>query len=138
MIKLRQDDENDCVLATCAMIMDESIDSIRDKFSNSYCNRCGITDETMTMMLNEHGFGTMWKWKWYEPQKQYRNIWPPEPFAEVHLGKVRVLSNSRLSHSIVMLKDGTVWDPEQDEEKRLTDYEEVLGICGIVRNVTPL
>lgn len=136
--KLIQVEENSCGLICIAMITDLPYDFIKEKFSESFCNRCGLGDDDVTFMLNEHGFATAWKWHWYSPMRHERQEWPADPFAPIHLVKVRVQEGNRLCHYVVMLNDGTVWDPNVEQPVLLSAYSKVLGICGVQKIVTDL
>jgi hypothetical protein len=53
-----------------------------------------------------------------------------QPFAPLHYAMVRQPSNNH--HFVAMLADGTVLDPMREGEYRLSDWPEVVQVCGLV------
>lgn len=58
-------------------------------------------------------------------------VWPPAPFAPLHLAMVCAGGGSQ-AHSVVMLADGVVLDPNAAHERRLTDWPIVNVVVGLV------
>lgn len=61
-----------------------------------------------------------------------RPVWPPEPFAPIHMCSADVPSGH---HAFVMLADGAVLDPFKRERTAIThpDYRQVDQVIGIWR-----
>ena len=59
--------------------------------------------------------------------------WPPSPFAELHLVSVRTISVNFYSHAVVMLRDGSILDPDVQEPNTMADYPLVLQVSAVVR-----
>ena len=59
-------------------------------------------------------------------------MWPPLPFARVHLCNVDYVTDAPVSHNVVMLADGSVLDPMHDEPRRLSDYPRVYNVAAVV------
>lgn len=57
-------------------------------------------------------------------------VWPPKPFAPLHMAMVAGRTN--VGHSVVMLRDGTVLDPNHEGGWRLTDWPTVYVVVGLV------
>jgi hypothetical protein len=57
-------------------------------------------------------------------------VWPPRPFAPLHMAMVS--SRGGPGHSVVMLSDGTVLDPNNPGGWRLTDWPIVYVVVGLV------
>lgn len=77
--------------------------------------------------LAEHGFAALTKYRHYAPRAVDRDVWPVEPFADVHLCTVM----AERSHAVLLLRDGTVLDPNSPKPKRLSDYNRVDMIAGV-------
>lgn len=74
--------------------------------------------------------------------------WPPAPFAPLHMAMVAGRAAGRVlrttdgvllethgtgsGHSVVMLRDGTVLDPNSEGGWRLTDWPTVYVVVGLV------
>lgn len=84
----------------------------------------GMSTYHLDRALYAHGFFK---------QSRYR-AWGHDltvPFAPIHYAIVRQPSNNH--HFVVMLRDGRVLDPLADHPRRLTQWVEVLQVCGLVR-----
>lgn len=78
--------------------------------------------------LAEHGFAVAPKYRHYYPLATDRELWPVEPFADIHI--CTVMTNR--SHAVIMLNDGAVLDPNLETVMRLSDYSRVDMIAGVV------
>lgn len=78
--------------------------------------------------LSEFGFAFAPKYQHHSYFKKALDVWPAEPFADIHICKVM---GSR-SHAVLMLRDGTVLDPNCEKPRRLSDYVRVDMIAGVI------
>lgn len=56
-----------------------------------------------------------------------RKPWPPSPWAPAHLCQVQ----TSMSHAVVMMADGMVFDPLDRAPRTLADYSRVMNVRGI-------
>jgi hypothetical protein len=143
---IKQEDPAGCVPACLAMITGKTYREVADYLAprvstwgadaeGKYVETVGISFAEHGMdfckayyYLMEHGFA------WQSiGEVQYNNrdkrIWPPEPWADLHLCDVRTSG----FHAVVMLRDGTVLDPLTPEPKRLSDYGAVFNVTGLFK-----
>jgi hypothetical protein len=134
MVKwVKQIDENGCVIAALSMVTDLSYEEVKVQFARSFCVNCGLSDEDIAQFLANNGYATSWRYLWNAPSRMEREIWPPEPQTELNLCKVKVYPDSRMNHIVVVTKNGTVYDPEREEHRKLSDYHRVYCMIGVVK-----
>lgn len=121
-----QEDSRGCVLASLAMLTGQTYAEVKAGFAD-WAGGISLLFDGFTY-LAEHGYAVAPKYIHYHPLKKNRDPWPVEPFADVHLCEV-ITSQA---HAVVLLRDGTVLDPNTPEPRRLTDYVKVNVIAGIV------
>lgn len=131
---VRQEHDYGCGIASLAMVSGLSYDDVRrwlldnwpggHERTDDWLEKRGIYKGIADYFLASHGY--VWRtlyggWK--------LSPWPPEPFAPVHL--VRVRQPSGTSHFVVMDGNGSVLDPLLDEPRCLADWSEVDNVQGI-------
>jgi len=73
-----------------------------------------------------------------QPDGQYltnpNDVWPPEPFAPVHVAQVTQAATGN-AHSVVLLNNGDVLDPLRAGIYRLTDpaWSELSHVIGLYK-----
>lgn len=121
-----QRDKHGCVIACLAMVTG------RDYWEIKTCIGVDVT---------ETGVPT-WRWADYLGSTGYllaprsmsglhKGLWPCSAFADVHLCTVKVDKDAKYTHLVVVLRDGTVLDPDIPGPRTLDDYVRVYGICGV-------
>lgn len=128
---IQQQDSRGCVIAALAMITGKTYEEVRDDITVFIGS--GLTSFEADQYLVEHGFAVARKYKHILYNKSDREIWPPEPWMDMHLCFVWPQKTGRGCHAVVMLKDGTVLDPDTSETKRLNDYYKVDNVTGVVK-----
>jgi hypothetical protein len=111
-----------CVVACAAMILGKPYMEVHDDISpwlgkwvdskwvqgNHSFAEDGWYIEDGARYIEEHGFAS--QVAYFTQLGHYeRKVWPPEPWAEVHMAQVLMPSGN--THGIVMLADGTLYDP---------------------------
>jgi DNA primase large subunit len=124
-----------CGLAALAMITGSNYDEIIKFFSPPIdFNKDGISFRAIDAYLVDHGYAIARKFQHYGffncPK---REIWPPQPFAPIHLCEVRVYENAPCTHFVIMLSNGRILDPINDEHKNLNFYFKVISVAGIYK-----
>lgn len=122
-----QEDPRGCVLAALAMLTGQTYAQVKAGFAD-WAGGISLMFDGFTY-LAEHGYAVAPKYIHYHPLKQNRDPWPVEPFADVHLCEV-ITSQA---HAVVLLRDGTVLDPNTRNLKKLGDYVKVNVIAGVVK-----
>lgn len=89
----------------------------------------GITHHDCDGWLAEHGYATSRFWKFRHGNKP-RDPWPMPPWTDTHLVMVEITGGT---HFVVLLKDGTVLDPNQEKSTTLSDptYLSVCQMAGV-------
>jgi hypothetical protein len=123
---VQQKDSHGCVLASLAMITGQTYEQVKAGFVD-WSGGISLMFDGFTY-LAEHGYAVAPKYIHYHPLKRNRDPWPVEPFADMHLCEVI----TSMAHSVVLLRDGTVLDPNTPEPRRLSDYMKVNVIAGVV------
>lgn len=127
---VRQQDSQGCVLAVLAMITGKSYAEVKTGFRLRDWNAEGVgLMHDGLAYLAEHGYAAAVKYRHYLPFPQHRDRWPVAPFADVHVCEVITTQ----PHAVVMLRDGTVLDPNTPERQRLSNYKGVNVIAGVVK-----
>jgi hypothetical protein len=99
-------------------------------------NTEGLGSHQSDVWLEQLGYAVLRRYgRFYSPLHADRTSpWPCEPFADVHICEVPTGSGY---HAIVLMRDGTVLDPNADAPRRLSDYPEVTNIAGIFKVCDP-
>jgi hypothetical protein len=124
-----QEDSNGCSLACLAMILGKSYQEIKADFL--YFENKGVSFFSYDHYLAENGFAVARKYRHYQIRREEREIWPVEPFADVHICTVRI--DPDFHHTVILLKDGLVLDPLTQEKRTLADYSEIDNIAGVYK-----
>lgn len=126
-----QEDSLGCLGATLAMVLGISYQEAVQKFGgipprDGHTYYCDQWDQ----ILIDEGWSIARKWKYTQPGNRERAIWPPEPWADLHECEV---DTGMMSHSVLMLGNGTIIDPLTREPKKLSDYVRVLSIAALFK-----
>lgn len=130
--RIQQKHSHGCGMAALAMATGKTYDEVYDWFKNPDHRKNGITYHEVVSFLGEHGYAVNWKWPstQHEEQNKPREKWPAEPWADVHIVEVQ---NEVMYHYVVMLKDGTVLDPNTPDKKSLSDYKRVTQMIAVYK-----
>ena len=124
---------NSCVPACLAMVTGKTLKRVIKDIYEHWENEGryqGIDDDIIDQYLSKNGYAVQRINHEYEPNKLLIPQWPIKPFAPVHI--VYVWStNPPGMHAVVMLKDGTIYDPSNRRIKDVSMYQRVFGITGI-------
>lgn len=124
---VRQEDPSGCAIASLAMATGRTYAEVRAGFPGRDFVESGISSTRVDEYLIRAGYALR-KVTHYDPiAEEFREPWPPAPFADIHICEV-VTSRS---HTVIMLRDGTVLDPLTTEPRRLADYARVYYVAGV-------
>ena len=129
---VRQEDEWGCFVAAMAMITGKTYAHVKAETGDIYKNK-SASYYAADQYLTQHGYAyaRLWAFNQFAQDADKLNVpmteWPPKPFAPVHL----CLVTMSMGHFVVMLADGTIFDPTVETEKHLTDYDRVNWVTGI-------
>lgn len=131
---IRQKDPYGCALACLAMVTGKAYEEVRAAFvghdfgvSTRELRTGGISYVAVDGYLSDHGYAVRRLARYDPVLNLHRDPWPVEPFAPVHVCEVI----TSMGHSVVMLADGTVLDPNREEPGRLSDYAAVNYVAGV-------
>lgn len=122
MKHILQRTQDECGIATLAMITGEPYEQVRAEFPFF---KDGIDEWEVRAYLAERGYACAQVYIHYAPMRV--NL--PErvkPFTDVHFAYV----DDR--HFVVVLRDGTVLDPARPQPRHIDQYK-VSWICGVVK-----
>lgn len=124
--RVEQLDKMGCGMACLAMVTGQTYADVKAHFNGNFAD--GLIDFALQQYLAEHGYATAIKYPHYMPTNTKRDIFPPEPFADVHL----VAADG---HIMVMLRNGTIIDPapSRPEPRTINQYTHVYYVMGIVK-----
>ena len=131
---VRQEHSHGCLVATIAMIAGTTYAEARAAFPDLRPDECLGAFEA-EQWLRRRGFVVETRHWYFDHMGEDRkpDPWPPLPFTEVHLCSVMARCGEKIcGHSVVMLADGSVLDPNEDEPRRLSYYAAVNSV-GAVR-----
>lgn len=136
---LRQKGSCDCGIASLAMITGLPYEQVLEPFRYRIESGQGLSDYLMYDWLIREG------WAWQVCYKvhhlgainQRKDVWPPTPWAPVHLIEARVSSGNY--HFAVMDADGQVFDPWEPSRTTIDhpDYQEILFVWGMWKVRSP-
>ena len=129
VIHVLQKESAGCVIASLAMATGQTYQQVRDWFLRGDFDTYGISYVDAHAYLGEHGYAVIHQWKHLSPRNCDRSVWPPKPFAPVHI--CFVMGSG--THAVVMLQDGTVFDPNREGKHLLADYAQVSGVTGVYK-----
>lgn len=128
---------NSCVVGCLAMVTGQTFDQTLRGMTEYWQESGqfeGVGDDMFEAYLCQRGYALQYIHHEYTPTFTLRTIWPPEPFAPIHVCDVF----DEGMHAIVMLEDGTIMDPNDRKRRRLADYHRVFSVCGIWKVTHPL
>lgn len=128
-----QEEQWGCGCAAVAMLTGRTYQQIKEHVERDQ-DQDGMHSGAWEEVLAEHGYAVakIYRVSAYPWQNCERDVWPPPPWADLHLAEVVVSGGSRGSHMVVMLADGTVLDPLTPEPRRLANYSAVFWVGAIV------
>lgn len=124
---IRQRETFDCLIACFAMVTGKQYEEVRKVAGEDISTR-PPESQPLFDWLKQSGFRVHFR------MPENLSDWPQKPFTDVHICSVLKHKEIAWSHGIVLLRDGTVLDPDCDEKKRLSDYYFVNWMCGIRPN----
>jgi hypothetical protein len=120
-----------CMIATTAMVLGVSYEDALKEYPTVKPDESGMDYGMFEQVVVEHGWAVARKWKHYRVGGRDREVWPVEPWADLHEVQVRI--SDRMDHSVLMLRDGTVLDPLTPEPRKLSDYSRVMSIAALTK-----
>ena len=131
---VRQKLKYDCGVASLSMATGIIYSKVKKYFHPHNFSKDGITNYAIDSFLHDHGFSisNICKYRGFANAK-IRKPWPPKPFADIHICQVLVSKLYPMAHFIVMLKDGSVYDPAFSKIRKISDYYKVYNVTGIYK-----
>lgn len=126
-------EDNSCVVACLAMVTGKTLKTVFKDIRESWESKGkleGLTDEIVDPYLAQNGFAVQRMYDEYKPSMLLIEGWPIDPFAPIHIVDVWS-SNPAGMHSVVMDKEGKIYDPSNRKIKSITQYQRVFSITGI-------
>lgn len=124
---VRQEDRYGCVLASIAMVLGRSYADVRAELGDP--DR-GHTKDFWREYLARKGYAIQFFYRYDCVGKSEREHWPMQPWADLHICCVDA-GHGDGTHVVVMLRDGTVFDPTRGTPSRLSDYPSVAYMAAI-------
>ena len=124
---------NSCVPACLTMVTGKTLKRVVKEIYEHWENEGryqGVDDDILDQYLSKNGYAVQRIPHEYEPNKLLIKKWPVKPFAPIHIVDVWS-SNPPGMHAVVMLKDGTIYDPSNRRIKDISIYQRVFAITGI-------
>jgi hypothetical protein len=121
---IQQKHPNGCGIAALAMASGREYDEVAAAFPRF--PEMEVTDHGVWVYMERLGWFKRAVWR----AEDCGGLWPPEPFAEVHIA---IVVNPSNGHFVVMDATGRVYDPLDPTPKRLMDWPAVSGVYGFVR-----
>lgn len=136
--RIQQRCGHDCGVASLAMATGLPYEKVLEPFAWRIDEGEGLNEFQFNDWFVRHG------WAWQQVYKvhhlgginQPKDVWPPKPWAPVHLIEARVSAGY---HFAVMDDKGRVFDPWDANRKTLDDpaYQDVIWVMGLWRVGTP-
>lgn len=126
-----QEHPDGCGVAVLAMLTDDTYENVAaalraDPWMEG--NGFALTQPVLEKYLSDRGWYLRRVYvAWQTPGCQ----WPPEPFAERHYAIVTQPSGN--GHFVAVEADGTLLDPLRSGSYRLTDFQSVSCLVGLLR-----
>jgi hypothetical protein len=122
---VRQEEHMGCIVACIAMVTGQTYAEARAAFApdRDFAVQGGSPVFDVDWQLAKAGFATARVWKsWHAKPDE---PWQP-PFVPGHVHVVQVDTHPKAgAHSVVLLPDGTVLDPDTPTPRRISDYRAV-------------
>jgi hypothetical protein len=129
--RVAQDHRYGCTAAAVAMVVGKPYDEVQ-RCSRVDFNKDGCDVEAWFDYLFQEGFVYHRMYRCVRLQGGVeREVWPPEPFAPVH---ICLVSTALGGHAVVMRENGDVLDPATPGVFALADYPVVYVVYGIWRH----
>jgi hypothetical protein len=120
---------NDCWIAALAMITEQSYDAVLAEVVDQGSGADWFVSDSY---LEAKGYAVARKFDSIPHLgERHREPWPPEPWAEVHICSVQASNGA--GHAVVMLRDGSVFDPNSPTLRRLTEYPKVYAVAAVTK-----
>ena len=127
--RVQQEEVYGCGIACLAMVTSKTYQEVCSWFKADRF-QTGLTWWDIDGYLAEHGLAVARRWPTTQNENEplEREVWPLEPWADLHICQVRTPA---MAHFVVMLANGTCLDPATPEPKKLSDYESVDNITAV-------
>lgn len=129
MKRVQQEETFGCAVASLAMVLGVTYREARALLPAANIDSGGIGVWWTLRVAAERGWAYAERWEHYAPEGRKREVWPPAPFAPVHI--CGVVTRANTPHAVVMLADGAVLDPWREGAFTLADYAEVHEVAGL-------
>lgn len=130
---IRQKCDCDCGIASLAMVTGLPYDEVLAPFRYRIEAGHGINEALVYDWLIRHGWAWQVGYKVHHigAMNQPKEVWPPRPWAPVHLVEARVSSGNY--HFAVMDSAGRVFDPWEPARTSLDhpDYQDIVFVWGM-------
>lgn len=135
MIKhIRQKDSLGCAIACAAMIVGCTYEESREAIVPNWDGKIPPGGYEVWQFIKSRGFDVVCQREHFFAARDDKSaLWPPEPFADVHLVSLKTHGAGYFNHSVVMLRDGTILDPDCDEPRRMSDYLHIEQISAVLK-----
>lgn len=121
-----------CGAAALAMVLGKSYDEVYEELRPRIEDKHGIHELTIAALLINAGYVWQMRYKTILDGRAeaVERLWPPEPFAPVHI--VQVFA-TKSYHFVVMDSVGDILDPWREERRTLDhpDYKTIGWIMGL-------
>lgn len=123
-----------CGIACVAMLTDRTYNDVRD-IAPWFCEKCGVETEPIDHLLSSLGYSVRRLHQFREFDGKPEALWPPQPFAPIHLALVMQTAKDYEAHYVVVDGHGNVSDPAdvKPELCGLSRYHDVLWVAGVYR-----
>lgn len=126
MVIIPQRYEYDCTVACIAMVLEKSYEEVSGYFYTNF-DKAGLDVDLVRNTICEHGFSVIEKTcnNYLDVQKMSERM--RIPFADIHIINVWRYADSKITHAVVMDKEGKLFDPTGNKEWKFYSVERVLG-----------
>lgn len=133
-----QCDSKGCGIAAVAIVANKTYKEVRQyvHLDRDFAQE-GMYDTELEGLLEVFGFSYQNHHKHLARLNTPREVWPPAPFADAHICRVRNLPNTAW-HFVIMQKDGRVIDPWWGVIQGLHRYPEVMQVYGLWKIPVPV
>ena len=126
---VKQEDKSGCTVACIATVMGKTYQEVKADFANDFIED-GVSIEQVAEYISDHGYETLLKSVLYRLDRHTGRKWIMEPFAPVHIVRVRYKSDT-VNHVVVMDKKGVFYDPDGQTDEQIRESYLVMGSLGI-------
>lgn len=125
-----QEDPSGCLIACLAMVRGVDYYEVKAEFYGDFENE-GIAIGKAMDYLADYGYSIIYRRSHSTHHPKLGHKYMTEPFADVHIVEVKDFADTNHSHGVVMLKDGTIYNPRKNGVDSLEPYYEVISCVGI-------